>query len=333
MTSFLSRRSFLMGSAASLVVVGTAACGSGESGPATTADGGIETADLTVLAFPSFNGLGAAVADTADIFAEKGLNVTLSTAATPAEATPQLLGGQVQFALMDMTVPILARTRQVPLKLVAPGTSGQIPEHDGEIGFVNIWVRTDSDFTNLKDLENSTIAVPQINSQIWQDVRAAIDEDGGDSSKVEFMEAPNTIAALKSGQCDATTTAEPGGTNTLSDPDLRPLAPIESAGGAVAYAYVTTEEFLNKNPNTVAAFMEAILEANARANDDEAARIEAAGSFMDVPPELLEKSIFPVYATEAISETDVTTAIDRMVTYGLLDEGAAPGPQDVLIQS
>lgn len=328
MTTNFSRRSFLMGSAATLATFAMSSCGvRGNAGTL----GGAEITDLTVGVFPSFNGLGPAVANTSGLFSERGLNVTLSNFATPAEATPQLLGGQIQFALMDMTVPILGRSKQVPLKMVAPGASGKIPPHDGRLGFVNIWVRADSPFTRLKDLENAVVAVPQINSQIWQDVRSAVDGDGGDSSKIEFLEAPNTVAALKSGQCDATTTAEPGGTNTLSDPALRPLAPIESAGGAVAYAYVTSEQFLQQNPNTVQAFADAILQANKQANDDAALRVEAADAIMDAPRELLEKAVFPTYATEQISESDLRTAIERMERYGLLEGVRVPSPQDLLI--
>ncbi len=328
-----SRRTFLFGSAGAALALTLTACGGGSStssGGAGGASGTIESPQITVGVFPSFNGLGGAIANTGGKFTAKGLTPTMTTFATPAEATPQLLGGQVHFALMDMTVPILAKSRGVPLIMVAPGTSGKIPSHSGEIGFVNIWVRKDSPFQSPKDLTDATVAVPQINSQIWQDVRAAIDADGGDSSKTKFMEAPNTIAALKASQADATTTAEPGGTRTLADPDLRPLTPIESAGGATAYAFVTTQQFAQRNPNTVKAFAEAIIEANKVANSDKATAVAAAAALMNAPTDLLDKSIFPTFVEQPVSAQDITTAIDRMKKYALLTDANAPKPEDML---
>lgn len=325
-----SRRTFLFGSAGTALALTLTACGGGSSSGAGGGGGGIETANITVGVFPSFNGLGGAIANTSGKFTEHGLTPKVTTFATPAEATPQLLGGQVHFALMDMTVPILAKSRGVPLVMVAPGASGKIPEHSGEIGFVNLWVRKDSRFQSPKDLTDATVAVPQINSQIWQDVRDAIDKDGGDSSKTKFMEAPNTVAALKAGQADATTTAEPAGTRTLADPDLRPLAAIEGAGGATAYAFVATQQFVQRNPNTVKAFSDALLAANKIANTDKAAAVAAAAELMKAPPELLEKSVFPTFVEEPVSSADITTAIDRMKRYGLLTDQDAPKPEDLL---
>ncbi|MDO5681384.1 MAG: ABC transporter substrate-binding protein [Propionibacteriaceae bacterium] len=327
-----SRRAFLFGSAGTALALTLTACGGGSStgSGGGTGDGAPETKDITVGVFPSFNGLGGAIANTSGKFTDKGLTPKVTTFATPAEATPQLLGGQVHFALMDMTVPILAASRGVPLVMVAPGTSGKIPEHSGDIGFVNLWVRKDSPFQSPKDLTDATVAVPQINSQIWQDVRAAIDADGGDSSKTKFMEAPNTIAALKAGQADATTTAEPGGTRTLTDGDLRPLAPIESAGGATAYAFVATRQFVTANPNTVKAFVDAIIEANKIANSDKAAAVAAAAALMNAPADLLDKAIFPTFVEEPVSQTDLTTAIERMQRYGLLTTDNAPKPEALL---
>lgn len=331
MKTLHSRRAFVLGAAGTALALTLTACGGGSStGADGGADGQLETTNVTVGVFPSFNGLGGAIADTSGKFTEKGLTPTVTTFATPAEATPQLLGGQVHFALMDMTVPILAKSRGVPLVMVAPGSSGQIPEHDGEIGFVNIWVRNDSPFQSAKDLTDATVAVPQINSQIWQDVRAAIDADGGDSSKTQFMEAPNTVAALKAGQADATTTAEPGGTRTLEDPDLRPLTPIESAGGATAYAFVATRQFVEANPNTVKAFSDAIIEANKLANTDKEAAVAAAAELMNAPTDLLDKSVFPTFVEEEVSQEDVTTAIDRMIRYDLLTADDAPKPEELL---
>jgi len=332
-----SRRTFLLGTLGAAIGLGVSACaGSGPAAdPGASGPGGqgpIEQPDVSVAVFPSFNGIGAALAIQEGILQEKGLNGTLVLAGTPAEGTPQLLGGKVQFAMMDMTVLAMAKAKGVPMQMVAPGGIGKIPPHDGPLGFVNLWVRSESNIASVKDLTDALVAIPQINSQIWVDVRTAIDNAGGDSSKTRFSEAPNAIAALKAGQADCTITAEPAGTRTLSDPTVKPLAPVEFAGGGVAYAYACTHEFAAKNPNTVKAFAEGILAANKKANADKEASVRAAASMMNVDEALLNEAIFPLNAEEHATVEDIGASIERMKKYGLLTDEDAPKAEDLIAQ-
>ena len=323
-----STRRVVLAMAAVASVALASACGS-NSNAAPQSGSGIEKAELTVAVFPSFNALGAQAAKAEGAFDEAGLKVALSNVATPAEGMPQLLGGKVQFALMDMTVPAVARSKGVPLALVAPGAKGTAPK-DG-FGVGNLWVRADSPIKTMKDVENATFGIPQINSQIWVDIRAAVDEAGGDSSKIKFVEVPNTLSALKAGNVDVTTTSEPAGTAARADSSLRLLSGYTAAGGDLAYAYVTTQEFAKQNPNTVKAFQEAILKGNKAVNADQAKRVDVASTYVKAPKELLEKAHFPEFSAEAISEASVQTALDRLIKYGLLEQAKAPKPADLLV--
>jgi ABC-type nitrate/sulfonate/bicarbonate transport system substrate-binding protein len=109
------------------------------------------------------------------------------------------------------------------------------------------------------------------------------------------------------------------------------LAGYTAAGGELAYAYVTTQEFAKQNPNTVKAFQEAILKGNVAVNADQAKRVEVASTYVKAPKELLEKAHFPEFGAEAISEASVQTALDRLIKYGLLEQAKAPKPADLLV--
>ncbi|WP_353952541.1 ABC transporter substrate-binding protein [Knoellia sp. S7-12] len=309
------------------------ACGSDTENPSGAAasgasDGKVETPQVSVAVFPSFNALGAQAAKADGSFDSAGLTVTLATIATPAEGLPQLLGGKVQFALMDLTVPAVARTKGVPLTLVAPGAKGTAPKDNFGVG--NLWVKADSPIKTMKDVQNATFGIPQINSQIWVDIRSVVDEAGGDSSKIKFVEVPNTLSALKAGNVEVTTTSEPAGTAALADPSIRVLGGYTAAGGDLAYAYVTTQEFAKKNPNTVKAFEEAILKGNTTVNTDPAKRSEVAASYIKAPKALLDKAHYPEFSVEPISEANVQTALDRLMKYGLLDKAKAPKAADLV---
>ncbi|CAM5452299.1 ABC transporter substrate-binding protein [Streptomyces hirsutus] len=98
-----------------------------------------------------------------------------------------------------------------------------------------MWVQKDSPIHALADLTGKTVGVPQIEkSAPWVDLRGSVDEAGGDSSSIKFIESPDPLAALKSGQVDATTTPEPVGTVERAKGDLRPLGQVNSGGGGIA---------------------------------------------------------------------------------------------------
>ena len=306
---------------------------SGSSSDATGSSdaGGNDTAPVRVAVFPSFNALGAHAAEIEGAFDEQGLDVEFITVATPAEGMPQLLGGKVDMALMDVTTPVIARSEGVPVVMVAPGATGTELNEDG-MGTGNFWVAKDSEMTSIKDLENSTFGIPQTKSQIWVDVRTAVDAAGGDSSKIQFVEVPNGIAAVKSGAVDVTTTAEPGGTAALADPDLKHLSGFVSGGvGEVAYTYVTSEQYASENPETVDKFAEAILAANKLINETEGLAPEVAATYIDAPQELLDRAIYPTFGEEPIDEDIVEAGIERVLRYSLIEQDAAPAAEDLLV--
>ena len=218
--------------------------------------------------------------------------MTLTKVATPAEGMPQLLGGKVQFALMDMTVPAVARSKGVPLVLVAPAPRARPPRTASESATSGS--RADSPIKTMKDVQNATFGIPQINSQIWVDIRSAVDEAGGDSSKIKFVEVPNTLVGPQGRQRrrhDDLRTCRDGGPATTAP--STGSAGYTAAGADLAYAYVTTQEFAQRNPNTVKAFEQSILKANSAVNADEATRVQVASTYVKAPKALLEKAHYP----------------------------------------
>lgn len=285
---------------------------------------------VKVAVFPSFNALGAHAAQIEGTFEEQGLEVEFVTVATPAEGTPQLLGGKVDFALMDVTTPVMARSENVPVVMVAPGATGTEVNDEG-MGVGNFWVRKDSKISSIKEIENATFGVPQAKSQIWVDIRTVVDAEGGDSSKIKFVEVPNTLAALKGGSVDVVTTAEPSGTAALADPDIKRLAGFVSGGvGEVAYTYVTSDKFAKSNPETVEKFATAILEANKLLNSTEGLPAEIAETYIEAPAELLAKARYAKFGEEPIDAEIVEAGIARVLRYNLIDKADAPKVEDLL---
>lgn len=314
--------------ASTLVLTACGGSSSGASGSPEASGNAVST--VRVAVFPSFNALGAHAAELEGIFEKKNLDVQFVTVATPAEGMPQLLGGKVDMALMDVTTPVVARSEKVPVVMVAPGATGT-KVNDAGMGTGNFWVAKDSKFTSVKDLENSTFGIPQTKSQIWVDVRTAVDAAGGDSSKIKFVEVPNGLSAVKSGAVDVTTTAEPGGTAAKADPQLRLLSGYTPGEvGELAYTYVTSEQYATANPAAVDRFAEAILEADKKLNETEGLAPQVAATYIDAPKDLLDRAVYQKFGTDKIDAKIVEQAIDRVLRYQLIEKDAAPSVDDLL---
>lgn len=324
-----NRRSFAVVLAASALAL--SACGGGDSTPGATGagDGGPEKTDLTVGVFTSLNALPLYMAIDNGIFEKHGLNVTPKTIQNPSAGIPQIVGNQMDFSLSDMVVPVVAKSQGVPVQLVAPGAVGSVPE--GQKSRAVIYVAADSPITSVKDLENAKVGVPQINSQVWLDVRSTTDAAGGDSSKTEFVEVPNTIAALKAGNVQAVTASEPQATLYANDPALKELDRYTPAEGRTSYGYLVTQQFSGQNPGTVKAFQEAILEANKLANTDREKSVESALKVLSsASPEVVRAANYPIYDENAFDAEGFQAAIDRVVKYGIVEPDDAPAPEDLL---
>ncbi|MCR6029919.1 PhnD/SsuA/transferrin family substrate-binding protein [Nocardioides sp. zg-579] len=304
------------------LLVSTSACSSAEGEDSSESS-------VQVSVFPSFNGLPTFAAQETDIFGDHDLEVEISTAKTASEMVPQVVGGKVDFALLDAATSLVAAAQGVDLVFVAAGTEGGIPEGQEEFSFANVWVAEDSDIEDMSDLSGKTIGIPQIKSLPWVDVRSTVDAAGGDSSTIEFVETPDTLAALKSGQVDAVTTSEPAGSVEKAAGVLRTLGPVNSGGGGVAYLWVTTRAFAEANPDTVEAFAEAINEAGGTLNEDRDLLVDTAVDVVGADRALLEKASYPTYATEPLDEAAIGEAVDYLDSYAMFEKGA-PDPADLV---
>lgn len=308
------------------------ACSSDSS--SATAEGEVESNAVRLTVFPSLNSLGAYTAEEQGLFDEAGLDVELSTGSNAAASIPQMLGGSVDMVLMDMVTPLVAATQNVPLVMVAPAGVTKAPVDNK--GFINILVKEDSELQSLADLEGKSVGIVQINSQPWMDTRAAVDAAGADSAAVEFVEVPNLGTALAQDQVDAIVVPDPQGTQLVVESGFRVLGPLatEEQVGAPEYAFVTTREFAEANPDTISNFQDVLIEANTQVNDSDSTAVEVAQTYLEMPVEVLEQATIPAMGTEALNAEIIGKSTDRMARYGLLtSEQATSVAETILITS
>ncbi|HWI74063.1 MAG TPA: ABC transporter substrate-binding protein [Baekduia sp.] len=201
------------------------------------------------------------------IFKRHGLKVTIDPKG--ASEVPPLVSNSYQAVSMSWTTFIQATAQGVPLEAVFPGIDG---EPDTQTG---IYVKSSSGITSPQQLIGKKLAINQPKATFELNSRVALSANGIDASKVNYQVLPlPTIGdALLAGKVDAaylvppfSTIAESKGAKLLVDP----YKTSQLAGSPVA-GYAVTKDFAKKNPNTVKAFRDSLVEA--------ANQLNASGSY------------------------------------------------------
>jgi NitT/TauT family transport system substrate-binding protein len=271
---------------------------------------------LTVGVSPSTLSVGLYLAAEKE-FAEHGLDVTLEVVASGADAIPRLLNGELAFSVGDGVGTVTAVANGVPITATGVATlSPSEPEKDAAA-----IVAGSPDITEAADLNGKVIAVNQLKGFGELVTRAAIDDQGGDSSTVQFIELPfpQMIEAVKTGRVDAATVVEPFRTGALGAGLHVILAPHPYAVPDLPSAIVISSlQFAKANPDVVEAFNAALGEASARANADPELAQATAAATTELPAELLPRIIFQVYAEDSSSLPGLLDVVDLMNEYEFL---------------
>ena len=204
-----SRRNLLLGGVGLGAIGLLAACGSdtNSSNGAADSESGALTS-LTAGVLPIVDVAAIYIASTQGIFQDHGLDIDMTLAQGGAAVVPGVVAGDFMFGFSNLTSLLIARSRGLNLKTVAPGSgsNGQSRRR-----LFRRFVAGDSDIQNGADLSGHTIAVNTVQNINDSTIKAALEDAGGDPDSVTFMEIgfPDMPAALENGQVDAIAVAEP----------------------------------------------------------------------------------------------------------------------------
>lgn len=127
-------------------------------------------------------------------FEEEGLKVNLITPAGTDDGIKLVAAGKADLAISYPKQVIIARGENIPVKLV--GTIVRSPLN-------HLMVRKDSGVKTPKDLEGKKVGYPSFDID-KKTVEAMIKEDGGDPSKVEFIDVGyDLMASIQAKRVDA----------------------------------------------------------------------------------------------------------------------------------
>jgi NitT/TauT family transport system substrate-binding protein len=254
-------------------------------------------------------------------FRDRQLDVEVEAAQGGATTIPALVSGDVQVGGSNVVSLLIAASRDLPIHVIAPGTSAQESGED----FGALLVSKDSDVRETRDLNGKKIAINTLNNIADIVVKAAVEKGGGDPSTLRLIELPfpEMGAALANGDVDAAFSIEPFVT-----------ASVREGAKVIDYSYVTTEpgmqvgamavsrQFAEQNAEVVERFQDAVAETAEYVTDNEDEFRTFLSERAEIDPQLAKRIVLPRFTPELDPESLENTA-GLMEKYGLLD-----GPVD-----
>jgi NitT/TauT family transport system substrate-binding protein len=279
------------------------------------------TTKLTVGSSPTISNASLYLASENGAFAKNNLTVTPVVIQSGAQAIPELLNGQIQFAAADPLSSILALSHNTPIKIVVGGNVVPSDPAKDPSGLV---VKGSSPIQSLAGLDGKTVAVNALNSIAQVALEAAIDAKGAHSNAVKFVEVgfSQMIAAVQNGIVDAAATNEPFVT-AAEAAGLRtvPYGGLStSIAGVPQVVYLTSNSYATSHPDVVRAFAASVNAANTTlGSNPELIRTVGAKS-TTIAAATLAKITLPYFGPK-LSVDSLTQLEALMVKYGVL---AAP---------
>lgn len=276
-----------------------------------------ETPKLRVSTIPIAGMVPIHAANKLGYFKDAGLEVNVEFAAGGAQTVPLLVQGTLQLANGPAVSIALANQQGFNLRLIPP----TLDDKRSPPGQTASLVKSDGPVKSVADLKGRRIGVNTINSVNWLYDRAFLRKHGLDPSQVTYVEIPfpSMIDALARGSVDAINVAQPFHRIAVNSGQARVLGHpfVEVQPGLHIAAYAGSATWLDTNPNTVRAFVDAMRRSveYLRASPNEAKNLIA--EFTKSKRELVEQIPIDDWSTE-LSVADVAATLRVMQQEGLL---------------
>ncbi|MEU5880530.1 ABC transporter substrate-binding protein [Spirillospora sp. NPDC047279] len=313
-----------LAAASSSAVLLLAACGGGQGSSDASGDG---PTSVKVSVIPIVDVAPIYLGNRQGFFAEQGLKLELVTAQGGAAIVPAVVSGQVDFGFSNFTSLILARSKGLPLKVVAPGAGST---GVGGKDFGGVVVKAGSPLKSAGDLAGKRVAVNTLNNINDTTVRASIRAAGGDGKAVKFTELafPDMLAALDKGNVDAVQVVEPFLTTALKNGGrLVASNYVDTAPGLTIAGYFTSQQTAGAKPDLVKRFAAAMQKSLKYSGDHPDEVRKVLGTYTKIDPALTGSLTLPTYPAQ-VNAASLKTLADLAVQDGLIK--TAPDTKDLL---
>ena len=272
---------------------------------------------LKVITTPIELSAGVYYAQALGLFKKHGLDVTIQAIRSGEAAAVAVAGGAAQIGVGNVLSLAIAHTKGLGLTLIAPAARFVKPKTlaDATVALV---VNADSPITDAKGFAGKTIAVQALKDLNEYSTEAWLDQNGGNSKSVKFIEVPSPEmgAELQKHLIDGAEMSTPFLTVGVVKQKLRVVGvPYEAVASTfVVNGWYAKHDWVEANRDTARRFAQAVTEAQKWANlhPEESAKILAKNSKLS--PEILSKMPRAILG-ERLTASLLQPAIDMAARY------------------
>lgn len=276
---------------------------------------------LRIAGLPSDPGLEASYAESRGIPARFGIAAQVQNLSNGAAIVSGILGGSIDLGEVNWVSALQAHERGLPLVAVA-----QAGTYASREATTFLMVPNGSPARAARDLDGKTIAVDGLRNLTQLGVIAWLDENGGDSKSVKFVEIPFTDmpVALAGRRIDAALITEPMALRAQRDARVigKPYDAI--APDFPSSAWVASSAWASANPDLARRFANMMYRSAAWINRNRAATAVVLAEISRLEPEVIRAMPRARFA-ERNDPRLLRPLIDRCLKYGLITKPVEPG--------
>jgi NitT/TauT family transport system substrate-binding protein len=266
---------------------------------------------ISVITLPADNSAVLWYAQDLGYFKDAGLDVKVTNMTNNEAITAAIASGAGDVG-NSAVVPVAdARAKGIPVLFISPAGLFDLKSPTSFLV-----VAKDSPIRSARDLTDKTVAVAGLGGLTHFATRAWIDQHGGSSEKVKFIELPfpAMIPAIQQHRVDAAYTVEPFYTGASGDVRILGYAAESVATRFLATGWIATEAWLSTHAETALKFNAAIRRAALWANGHHAESAAILLKYTKLDPAIVERMNRVVYATTLDPKT-IQPSIDMTAKY------------------
>jgi NitT/TauT family transport system substrate-binding protein len=308
-------------------------CAAGSGSAVLSSLSGPGKTDITVAALPAADLAGLYIAQDDGFFAQQGLHVRIEKIASSAAVIAEQEQGEVDITAGSYVAYIAAQAAGARFRILAEA-SALGPDSRALVVTANSPIRSISDLVGKKIGLNGTNSIGTLL------ISELLAQNGISPGKVTFVTDlagfPAMPAELQDGAWAAAFLAEPYVTIAGEEYGERALADLDQGAtqGFPIDGYLATQAWAEKNPGTAAAFVRAIEEAQALADNSRAAVDRAMAESDGLSRQVTAAMELPDFPVGPVDEARIQRTAETMLQFGMLGQQyAAEVQQGTLIKS
>jgi NitT/TauT family transport system substrate-binding protein len=222
------------------------------------------------------------------LYKKAGLDVQIVPTSSGTLATTAVVAGTYEMGKGSAVASMVAHLKNLPLVITAYGAIW-----NPKIPFNELLVANDSTFKTGADLNGKTIGVPALNDLNTLVVSAWVDQTGGDSKTLKFIEIPNTLAfnALTAHRIDADALQDPQLADALATGQVKAITePYSAISTHFAFGvYFANKDWAQAHQQAVRDWTKITYQAAAYTNAHPKETAAIMADFTKVPLDVFQK--------------------------------------------